>query len=109
MSRKETSQNKEARRALYNNVQPEEMNKLLFLDLGFNAFSTDVFKKGQKIRNYSSLEGQHNGIHGWTGGGGHMSYPECAAFDPIFWLHHWYVSFSFTLPYLNDRESVGLS
>jgi tyrosinase len=31
----------------------------------------------------------HNVIHGAVGGNtGWMSYPECAARDPIFWLHH---------------------
>lgn len=42
---------------------------------------------------WGSLEDIHNSIHGLTGGGGHMSFPSVAAFDPIFWLHHTQVSF----------------
>ncbi|KAK1999196.1 Di-copper centre-containing protein [Colletotrichum falcatum] len=37
---------------------------------------------------WGSLEDIHNAIHNYTGGGGHMSDPAVAAFDPIFWLHH---------------------
>jgi tyrosinase len=37
-----------------------------------------------------SLEDIHNNVHGMIGGnGGHMSYLDYAAFDPVFWLHHW--------------------
>ena len=36
-----------------------------------------------------NIENIHNGIHNFVGGSvGHMSYPELAAFDPIFYLHH---------------------
>lgn len=39
---------------------------------------------------YLSLEYIHNNIHGWIGGnGGQMSQPAVAAFDPIFFMHHW--------------------
>ncbi|KAK2038005.1 Di-copper centre-containing protein [Colletotrichum somersetense] len=37
---------------------------------------------------WGSIEDIHNAIHNYTGGGGHMSDPGIAAFDPIFWLHH---------------------
>ena len=37
---------------------------------------------------WGSLEDIHNNVHGLTGGGGQMSNPAYAAFDPIFWLHH---------------------
>ncbi|KAK1596707.1 uncharacterized protein LY79DRAFT_667261 [Colletotrichum navitas] len=37
---------------------------------------------------WGSIEDIHNAIHNYTGGGGHMSDPAIAAFDPIFWLHH---------------------
>ncbi|GME60713.1 Tyrosinase [Neofusicoccum parvum] len=36
-----------------------------------------------------SLESFHDFYHGQIGGGGHMSVPELAAFDPVFWFHHW--------------------
>jgi tyrosinase len=39
-----------------------------------------------------SLEDLHNFYHGATGGQGHMARVPVAAFDPIFWLHHWYVT-----------------
>ncbi|KAJ3206585.1 hypothetical protein HDU82_004429 [Entophlyctis luteolus] len=39
--------------------------------------------------NYHSLEYVHDQVHGLiSGGGGHMGYPEVAAFDPIFYFHH---------------------
>jgi hypothetical protein len=43
---------------------------------------------GTSKHNYSSLEGIHNSVHGYTGGGtGHMS-KSVSAFDPVFWMHH---------------------
>ena len=39
---------------------------------------------------FGSLEGLHDDYHGLTGGNGHMGRIAVAAFDPIFWLHHWY-------------------
>ena len=50
----------------------------LYSRAGFNTFS-------------SQCEGIHNGVHTTLGGSnpmGHMSSPDVAAFDPIFWLHH---------------------
>lgn len=50
---------------------------------------------------FDSCESLHDGLHGWCGGGwtvaddhdirllGHMSHVPLAAFDPIFWVHHW--------------------
>ena len=38
---------------------------------------------------YGSIESIHNRYHGLCGGEGHMSRVPVAAFDPIFWLHHW--------------------
>lgn len=38
-----------------------------------------------------SLENLHNTYHGACGGQGHMSRVPVAAYDPIFWFHHWYV------------------
>lgn len=36
-----------------------------------------------------SLESVHGMYHGSIGWGGHMGSVTTAAFDPIFWLHHW--------------------
>lgn len=36
-----------------------------------------------------SLENFHNNYHVTLGGQGHMSRVPVAAFDPVFWLHHW--------------------
>ena len=44
-----------------------------------------------------SIEGFHDDIHGWLGGSsreplvGHMRIPSYASYDPVFWLHHWWV------------------
>lgn len=41
------------------------------------------------IYNHDSVEGFHDDYHGWLGGQyGHMSRPQIAAYDPVFWLHH---------------------
>ncbi|EGO02408.1 hypothetical protein SERLA73DRAFT_178343 [Serpula lacrymans var. lacrymans S7.3] len=44
-----------------------------------------------------SLEGVHNNVHSYLGGNGHMSDPDYAAFDPIFFLHHSNVDRLFSL------------
>lgn len=36
----------------------------------------------------SSSQQMHNGLHGWFGGPGQMSFPSVSPFDPIFYLHH---------------------
>lgn len=48
--------------------------------------------------NTGSLEGLHNNYHVYVGGfsgndsnTGHMSCVPVAAFDPVFWIHHWCV------------------
>lgn len=52
---------------------------------------------------FDSSENLHDNMHGWCGGPwtepdhekvrlmGHMSHVPLAAFDPIFWIHHWFV------------------
>jgi Common central domain of tyrosinase len=43
-----------------------------------------------KAATYGSIEGIHGNYHTLIGGtNGHMSHPSIAAFDPVFWLHHW--------------------
>ncbi len=51
----------------------------------FNAFSNHAF---QTSDTFASLEDIHNSLHDFVGNGGHMSFLETAAFDPVFWIHH---------------------
>lgn len=55
----------------------------------YESFSTGSFHFGQPVTDYPSLEYIHNNMHGFIGGSGYMGDPATAAFDPIFWLHHW--------------------
>lgn len=49
------------------------------------------------VKDYLSLEGIHNMIHNGIGGfsndtdpvEGHMTEVPWAAFEPLFWIHHW--------------------
>jgi tyrosinase len=54
----------------------------------YQAFSNEAWIPNDSPADYDSLEGVHNVIHTIVGWGGHMAYPDWAAFDPIFWLHH---------------------
>ncbi|OCL03657.1 Di-copper centre-containing protein, partial [Glonium stellatum] len=60
----------------------------------YGSMSNNVFRsannddKTNRAGTWGSVEDIHNAVHGLTGGGGHMSDPQVAAFDPIFWLHH---------------------
>ena len=66
----------------------------------YPSFATTYdYHDGKKSTAYLSLEGVHNNLHDGTGGvlnkkaagysEGHMAEVPYAAFDPIFWLHHW--------------------
>jgi hypothetical protein len=45
---------------------------------------------GSKAASYGSIEALHGNYHTIIGGSnGHMSHPSIAAFDPVFWFHHW--------------------
>jgi tyrosinase len=57
--------------------------KLLTTYQSFNQVSNKA--SGGTIGNFETL---HDGIHS-VFGLGHMGIIEVAAFDPIFWLHHW--------------------
>lgn len=94
-----------------NKVREDEMRaSLSMIEAGgysnFRAFSTaGVLIKGsdpdtsQILQdNTGSIEGLHNNYHGYIGGfsgddsnTGHMSCVPIAAFDPVFWIHHWCV------------------
>lgn len=56
----------------------------------YDEFSNSVNESREdlNVRNRGSLEGIHGLIHGSIGGNGHMSSPDYAAFDPIFFFHH---------------------
>lgn len=82
-----------------NNVyttQPSYTNNQMILsgsDLKTNVMdaltlSTDYDSFSNMADGYYSIEGVHGSVHVILGGDGHMSYPEFAAFDPIFYLHH---------------------
>lgn len=62
----------------------------------YEDFSTTARGTEMSLNAWDSLESIHNVLHAWCGGGGkdqlaygHMSWQSVAAFDPIFWLHHW--------------------
>jgi len=55
----------------------------------YEDFATGSFHFGQQAENYPSLEAIHNNIHNFSGGMGYLGDPATAAFDPLFWLHHW--------------------
>jgi len=64
----------------------------------------------------NSLEGIHNTIHTVAGGGGtstisggHMTYLALAAFDPIFWLHHFNVDRLFAMWQTLNPKAYGAS
>lgn len=63
--------------------------QLLSSETNYTVFSTQSLK--DRGRNYNNLESIHGTIHALTGNGGHMSYIPWSGFDPIFWLHHWWV------------------
>lgn len=92
-----------------NKIREDEMRACLsMIEQGgysnFYAFSTaGVVIKGTDPdtsqilqENTGSVEGLHNNYHVYVGGfsgsdsnTGHMSCVPVAAFDPVFWIHHW--------------------
>ncbi|KAL4070071.1 common central domain of tyrosinase-domain-containing protein [Scleroderma yunnanense] len=58
--------------------------------IAYDEFSNQVneSRRQEDYRNVGSLEAIHGIIHGVIGGNGHMSDPDYAAFDPIFFFHH---------------------
>lgn len=60
-----------------------------WLSFSNHFWSEETHGDGSEFGHYSSLELVHDFLHGTVGGaGGHMTYPELAAFDPIFFFHH---------------------
>ncbi|KAG2082901.1 common central domain of tyrosinase-domain-containing protein, partial [Suillus cothurnatus] len=58
--------------------------------LAWDEFSNHTTESKREMDNYNSgsLEGVHDAVHILAGGTGHMSAPDYAGFDPIFFLHH---------------------
>ena len=55
------------------------------------ALQRDYISISNNRQEGDSLESSHDTVHNLVGGGGHMSNAGYAAFDPVFWLHHWCV------------------
>lgn len=93
-----------------NKIREDEMRcSLAMIEQGaysnFQAFASTGVDVGQEFKeifkkNTGSIEGLHNDYHVLIGGfegtfsemkskSGHMSCVPVAAFDPIFWIHHW--------------------
>lgn len=88
-----------------NHIQGElgiGLYKVLNLRQNWDSFSNDVLDARAQVEASKhhvqyvdhSLEGFHDNIHVVLGqgrlrnGSGHIGYPQYAAFDPLFWLHH---------------------
>ncbi|KAG2131871.1 common central domain of tyrosinase-domain-containing protein [Suillus cothurnatus] len=58
--------------------------------IAWDEFSNHTAESRREIdyKNRGSLEGVHDVVHNLLGGNGHMSDPDYAGFDPIFYLHH---------------------
>lgn len=76
--------------------QVEALLNLFNPKLAYNKyanFSTTGSREDWEAEVKGSVESLHDDYHGNCGGGrgGHMSHIPAAAFDPVFWLHHWSV------------------
>jgi tyrosinase len=54
----------------------------------YSTFSNEAWIPQGSASGFDSIESIHDQVHGFTGGGGHMSYIDYSAFDPLFMLHH---------------------
>jgi tyrosinase len=63
----------------------------------YSTFSNEAWIPEGNAGEFDSLESIHDQVHGFTGGGGHMSYIDYSAFDPLFMLHHAMVDRCFAL------------
>ena len=57
----------------------------------YAIFSNKAVDENGDATVFGSVESFHDDYHGNCGGVGHMSRVPVAAFDPVFWLHHWSV------------------
>lgn len=94
-----TSRNNLVANQLDNNA-PSFRNRLYNLLVNYanySTFSNEAWIPKDNPGNYDSIESIHDAVHGLTGAGGHMTYIDYSAFDPIFWLHHAMVDRTFSL------------
>jgi tyrosinase len=94
-----TSRNNLVAAQLDNNA-PSFRNRLYNLLVNYHnytTFSNEAWIPQNNINNFDSIESIHDAIHGLTGSGGHMTYIDYSAFDPIFWLHHAMIDRTFAL------------
>jgi tyrosinase len=75
----------------------------------YTTFSNEAWIDSNNNPNgYDSIESVHDQIHGLTGNGGHMTYIDYSAFDPLFWLHHAMVDRCFAMwQVLNHNSYVA--
>jgi len=79
------------------------------------SYADFTFNKGAQPSGSAAhaLESPHDSGHGVIGSTtddqfqGDMAYPDLAGFDPIFWLHHCFIDYSFNLWWANNSISVG--
>lgn len=103
------NEREEKTNAILNNQR--ESNVTLILDMiagdprndpydSFTSFATNAASDGAS----GNLESLHGSYHVMVGGfGGHMSFVPLAAFDPVFWMHHWYV-----IVFLRTKTNTGI-
>ena len=60
-------------------------------------FSNEAWIPSDDNSGDDSIESIHDQVHGLIGSGGHMTYIDYSAFDPIFFLHHTMVDRCFTM------------
>jgi tyrosinase len=75
----------------------------------YTTFSNEAWiDSNNNLNGYDSIESLHDQIHGLTGNGGHMTYIDYSAFDPLFWLHHAMVDRCFAMwQILNPNSYVA--
>jgi tyrosinase len=73
----------------------ESVYRLLLYKVPYEDFATtNMNNDATGPLGYLNCEYIHNNVHNWVGGdAGQMNDVPVAAYDPIFFLHHWYVLF----------------
>lgn len=103
----------------------DRLYNILTMNDDYPHFSTQQSSENVSLHISDSLEALHNTLHGndirdlteyrapltcildLIGSGGHMTYPDYAAFDPIFFLHHAMVDRIFSIwQYLHPDSYV---
>lgn len=77
----------------YTGSVKDAVYRLLTYKVDYETFATTKLNNNNPgPTDYLNCEFIHNNIHNWIGGdGGQMGDVPVAGFDPIFFLHHWYV------------------